>query len=133
LAEALFLLEKSGAVVCGRDGLDEVSSAVETNVFWVTPSGIKTEIIRPEDFGLVQSTTSALGGKAQDNAMTFARLLNGQPDPAQDLVCLNAAFALTTLSPLNRVEALEKVRFALASGEVKRFFATYVKAHSTPG
>ena len=125
LAEALWLLEKQGVVVCGRDGLDEVSSTSETDVFWVTASGIRTEVLSPEDFGLVRSTTPPLGGTAQDNAATFRALLEGQASPTQELVCLNAAFALTTLSPLNRVEALEKVRFALTSGEVERFFARY--------
>ena len=52
----------------------------ETDVFWVTASGISTEVLSPEDFGQVRSTTTPLGGTAQENAATFRELLEGQAE-----------------------------------------------------
>lgn len=53
LAEALLAmgLEK-GCVVHGMDGLDEVSPCAPTQIVWIERSGIRSQVVSPEDFGL---------------------------------------------------------------------------------
>ena len=80
-------------VVCGEEGLDEISIAGPTRVFahgFAAPKRIV-----PEDAGLPRHALAAIrGGDAGDNAAALRRLLQGEAGAYRDAVVLNAAAAL---------------------------------------
>ena len=98
LASALSRLGAQRAlVVCGSDGLDEVTLAGSTDVS-DTQSGNVTEFTwTPQEFGLDPQPLDTLkvDGPAA-SAAVIRDILAGQCGPARDIVVLNAAAALWT-------------------------------------
>ncbi|MBT1073353.1 anthranilate phosphoribosyltransferase [Pelotalea chapellei] len=86
---------RHGFVVCGMDGMDEITLTTETLVAEVQPSGIKLTLINPEQFGLARCSMAALkGGDAAANAAIVRSVLSGEKGPRRDIVLLNAGYAL---------------------------------------
>lgn len=96
---------KRGMVVCGKERLDEISCAGETNAWRLNESGeITTLTLHPHMFGLPTHPLSAVrGGDAEENARIFNRLFNPtmreDPIPAElipilDFVLINAGALL---------------------------------------
>lgn len=82
-------------VVCGLDGLDELSPASESRVSEIKDECVHTYVLSPEDFGLPRARLSDLrGGSAEDNARTIRRILEGEKGPQRDVVVMNAALAI---------------------------------------
>ena len=83
-------------VVCGAEGLDELSIAGPSHVF--THGMVAPGIIAPEDAGLPRHPLDALkGGDAAFNARELRAMLRGDPGynvAYRDAVLLNAAAAL---------------------------------------
>lgn len=104
-------------VVRSSDGMDEVSPHAITQVSQVTPTGIETFEIAPEDFGIARSPAGAIdGGNASQNARVLEAILRGRAHPSLDAFVLNAAAALVVAQGLNPRHAAERAREALASG-----------------
>ena len=96
LAEALAKLgTKRAFVVCGGDGLDEITLNGPTRVLEAVEGGLHEHSWNPSDFGLPSST---LGGMQVDNPQESAEviraLFRGVKGPARDIVLANAAAAL---------------------------------------
>lgn len=86
---------KHAFVVCGLDGLDEISLTGETKVSELKTGKIKTYFVKPTDFGFNASQIEELkGGDVAQNAKIALDILNGKKSPKRDVVVLNAAFAL---------------------------------------
>jgi anthranilate phosphoribosyltransferase len=97
LAGALSLLGVERAwVVHGEDGLDEVTISGNTLVNEVSPQGMRSFEIKPEDFEIKRADLRAIGGgDAEANAKIIRDVLSGKRrDGARDLVLINAAAAL---------------------------------------
>lgn len=96
LAEVLHQLGVQEAmVVSSLEGLDELSLAGPTQVSHLREGKIQTYLLSPEDAGLpCQSHQGLQGGLASENAAILMAIFSGQPGPARDLVCYNAAAAL---------------------------------------
>jgi anthranilate phosphoribosyltransferase len=105
LAAALQQLGGQRAVVlCGQDGLDEVTLAAETDISEVTPQGVRLARWSPEMFGLARSSLDALRVDGpQASAEMIRQVLAGRAGPAREIVLLNAAAALWTV---RQVESL---------------------------
>jgi anthranilate phosphoribosyltransferase len=96
LAEALLMLGTGRAlVVCGEDGLDEVSLAARTRVTSVEAGELHELVWASTDFGLATAphTTMLVGGPAESAAI-IRDVLAGKPGPPRDIVVLNAAAAV---------------------------------------
>ena len=79
-------------VVHGVDGLDELTIADASVVHDVTPAGIRTLEVTPEQLGLERAPITALrGGDATRNAQILRDVLAGSPGAPRDVVVLNAA------------------------------------------
>ena len=82
-------------VVHGMDGLDECSLSAETEVAEVLPHNVRRYRIAPEEFGVARAARESLaGGDAAINVWIIRRILEGEPGPRRDFVCINAAAAL---------------------------------------
>jgi len=83
--------------VHAHDGLDELSLSGPTTVYSATsaaPTLVSTEVV-PADFGLSEAPLSnIIGGNAIENAEILLGVLRGETGPKQDIVLLNAGFAL---------------------------------------
>lgn len=120
VAHALDLMGTSRAwVVCGEDGLDEITLAGRTTVFEVSTGGIEQLTITPGHFDLTRAALDTLrGGTADENAATIQALLEGKlTGPALDLVLMNAAASLYVAEVCDSLQAaVEIARQAVVSG-----------------
>lgn len=82
-------------VVCGMDGMDEVTLTDDTLLFRLENGRITKSRFRPESAGMKRVTPKALtGGNADENAAIARKILAGKRGPKRDAVVLNAAFGL---------------------------------------
>ena len=85
---------QAALIVCGEEGLDEVSCAGATLSQAIGAVDLPSRLA-PGDAGLPCHPISAIrGGDAVHNAAALRALLRGQGGPYRDAVLLNAAVAL---------------------------------------
>lgn len=96
VAEALGDLGSERAlVVAGRDGLDEVSSAVPTDAVLLEDGALTPFIIDPAGLGVAPPADGALaGGDPSENARALRSAIDGEPGAVRDVLVLNAGAAL---------------------------------------
>lgn len=94
-AEAMAMLDyDEAAVICGLEGLDELSPAGPSAVASIGDTGLPT-VVTPDLAGLAPRSLEDLrGGDAAHNADALRRLLLGEPGGYRDAVILNSAAAL---------------------------------------
>ncbi len=135
---------RSAAVFRGDDGLDELTLATTSTVWWVR-DGVVTELsLDPSDLGLDRSPVEALrGGDAAHNAQVVRDLLAGQSGPVRDAVVLNAGIALATASGLVGEpsagalvtavgEGMARAADAIDSGDAQRQLERWISATVAP-
>lgn len=129
VAEALGRLGADDAlVVCGDDGLDEVSLVTGTAGLRVGaaagPVAFRTS---PEALGLEPATSAAIaGGGPAENAAIFERVLGGDEGPHGRLAWINAGVALTVAGTATDPAAgVNLARELLRSGAVRQTFDRY--------
>ena len=85
-----------GVVVCGKDGLDEITLTGETTIYEIREGVITNYTIKPEDFGLQSCDLSELiGGTPIENAkITKDILLGKEKGPKRDVILMNAGMCL---------------------------------------
>lgn len=94
-----YVLERLGSkrafVVCGCDGLDEVTITGETAVSEVHNNEVKSYTLTPEDFGIRRGQADELTGEdAFYNKEILIRVLKGAKGGKRDIVLVNASMAL---------------------------------------
>jgi anthranilate phosphoribosyltransferase len=129
LAEALVVLDTTrSVVVCGSDGLDEVTLTGSTEVTEAAGQ-VRHFQWTPADFGLGTIELRAIQvADPEQSASTIRGVLGGQEGPARDIVLANAAAALWTAgaasSPAAGVaQAAEAVDTSAASDLLVRLAA----------
>ncbi len=82
-------------VVCGEDGLDEITLTGETRVAEWKDGKVKSFFVNPEEYGFSLCYLSDLkGGDAAANAVILRSVLAGAAGAQRDIVLLNAGAAL---------------------------------------
>ncbi|KAF9972804.1 anthranilate phosphoribosyltransferase [Actinomortierella ambigua] len=115
----------SGMVVCGANGLDEISPEGETQVWKLMNGEIVEETISPAQFGLPSHPlTSVKGGGPEENAQILEDLLDNKfqspGHPILDFVLLNAAALLVVAGKADNFEAaVEIARDSVVSGKAR--------------
>jgi anthranilate phosphoribosyltransferase len=109
---------RRGFVVCGSDGMDEITLTGPTTVASVTTAGVSVGRIAPEEFGFKRCTMADLrGGNAQGNAVIVRSVLSGEKGPKLDVVLLNAAYALIAAGKVaDPAEGIKLAAEAIDSG-----------------
>lgn len=109
-------------VVCGEDGVDEISISAATSVLEVTPTGIEKHRWSPEMFGVTRAERSAL--QAEDPASSAAcirQVLAGQQGPCRDVVVINAAAGLWLVHPSRTLQdCASQISAAIDSGSAQQ-------------
>ncbi|MBW8173528.1 anthranilate phosphoribosyltransferase [Ornithinimicrobium sp. Arc0846-15] len=136
---------QSVAVFRGDDGLDEISPAITSHVWWVTDGTVSELILDPREVGVNHPVSALVGGDADFNAGAVQNLLAGEQGAVRDTVVLNAGLALAVLTsgetglaaPTNNSELHDRVRAgmklaedSLDSGAAQQALARWVKATS---
>ncbi len=86
---------RDAAVFRGDDGLDELTTATTSSVWWVRGGQTREHTLDPQRLGLDLHPTSALrGGDAAHNAAVVREVFAGAPGPVRDAVVLNTGLAL---------------------------------------
>ena len=119
MAEALARLGvRHGLIVCGLDGLDEVTTTAATEFLEVREGRLTEGRMDPEQLGVPRAPLEALrGGEAARNAQVAREVLGGMRSPAHDLVMVNAGCALYVADRARTVvEGIAMARETLASG-----------------
>jgi anthranilate phosphoribosyltransferase len=92
---------RAASVFRGDDGLDELTLATTSTVWWVRDGRVVEVALDPTDVGLERQPVEALrGGDAAQNAQVARDLLAGKRGAVRDAVVLNAGIALATASGL---------------------------------
>ncbi|MFT5523922.1 MAG: anthranilate phosphoribosyltransferase [Pirellulaceae bacterium] len=122
LADVLAKLNiKRALVVCGRDGLDEVTLSDITDVTEVADGITRSFTWTPEDFGLTRAGKEEMQAEdPESSAAMIAGILDGKKGPARDIVVLNSAAALWTAGVHeDPMECARQVAAALDSGKAR--------------
>jgi anthranilate phosphoribosyltransferase len=106
---------RSGMVVFGQDGLDEISLSSPTTVCEFSreqdSGGLRTYTISPEDFGFTRCKKEDItGGSPEENAHITRDILRGARGPKRDAVLLNSGAAIHIARPELSVQ--EGIRLA---------------------
>jgi anthranilate phosphoribosyltransferase len=109
-------------VVCGEDGLDEITLTAPTKISELSDGEVTTYTVIPEDFGLKRCMIEELvGGEPQENARIILDIFEGKEGPRRDIVLLNAAPALVASRKARNLEdGLVIAAGAINSGEPMR-------------
>jgi len=82
-------------VICGKDGVDEISISAPTAIRELKEGEITSYTISPEDFGIFSVSSAKIqGGDAATNAAILESIFRGERGPKRDVVVLNAAAAI---------------------------------------
>jgi anthranilate phosphoribosyltransferase len=113
---------RRAVVVCGRDGLDEVTLAGPTAFREVRGGQVRAGEWRPEDFGLEPCGAEALrAASPEESAARVEEVLAGADGPAGRVVLANAAAALWAAERVPSLrEGVELARQALRGGGARR-------------
>lgn len=130
MAHALRALGTSRAMVFhSDDGLDELSISAPTQVMHVSPSGVRSERVAPEDFGLSRAPLASVIARDLEHAAQLMReVVSGQDrGPARDMTLLAAAGALLVADQVSSLgEGVKRASQAIDSGKASAVLAAWV-------
>ncbi len=117
-------------VVHGKDCLDEISLGAATMVGELKNGEIREYEIHPEDYGLqMQSLRNLRVDSAAESKEKLLAVLDNQPGPAREIVCLNAGAALYVANVADSIgDGLAKAREAIASGAARAKLDQFITA-----
>jgi anthranilate phosphoribosyltransferase len=118
-----------GYVARGTDGIDEITTTGPTEVYevnagtylqyYVLPIEIGVAVARPEDLA---------GGDAKTNARLAKGVLSGEKGPARDIVCVNAAAALSAAGLADDIQdGLQHAADSIDSGKAAAVLDRWVE------
>ncbi len=120
------VLQKLGShhvlVVHARDGLDEISIAVETDVAELKDGQIRHFSVSPEMFGLKRNSLDGLKAEdAQQSLKIIRSVLEDTAGPARDIVCINAGAAIYAAGVADSLEdGVKRADKAISSGDAHK-------------
>jgi anthranilate phosphoribosyltransferase len=130
LAEALAELgTRRALLVCGRDGLDEVSLSAPTLVREVRGGRVSSDEWTPADFGLAACDLEELRSDDPETSTAMLRaVLHNEGGATRRVVLANAAAALLAAERVDSLrQGVERAEAALASGGARRVLETLVE------
>jgi len=106
-------------VVHAEDGMDEISIGAPTHVAELKDGKVTTYTVEPADFGMRSAPLDSLRVNSADESLAMIRgVLDGEPGPARDIVCLNAGAAIYVAGLADTLAAgVEAAQAAIDSGK----------------
>jgi anthranilate phosphoribosyltransferase len=120
--------------VRGQDGLDEITTTADTQVFELKNGKIKEFILSPSEFGIKKvNIKELLGSDKNANAKIATEVLDGKRGPQRDIVCLNAGAALYVAGVTRSIkEGFELANITIDSGRAKEKLRLFVEFTNKP-
>lgn len=119
-----------GVVVCGNDGLDEITLTGETVVYEIRFGEITSYSIAPEQFGLNRCELSDLvGGDPKENAKITEDILSGKERGAKrDVILMNAGMSLYLgIDDITLADGIKMAADLIDSGKAYAKMAEFIK------
>ena len=109
-------------VVCGSDGMDELTTTGVSYVASLDKGNIDKFEITPKDAGLPEAKLSELkGGDSKFNAIAIKEMLGGKLTPYRNIVLLNSAATLIVAEKTNNLkEGIKMAEESIDSGRASR-------------
>ena len=109
-------------VVCGSDGMDELTTTGVSYVASLDKGNIDKFEITPKDAGLPEAKLSELkGGDSKINAIAIKEMLGGKLTPYRNIVLLNSAATLIVAEKTNNLkEGIKMAEESIDSGRASR-------------
>jgi len=117
--------DKKYSIVHALDGYDEISLTGSAKVI----NNASEKMINPSDFGVETLSQQAIhgGDSVASSAKIFTHILDGQGTIAQNnVVCANAALAISTVKNIPISESFTLAKESLHSGQAKKRFKKLV-------
>ncbi|WP_417195952.1 anthranilate phosphoribosyltransferase [Bizionia sp.] len=117
--------DKKYSIVHALDGYDEISLTGSAKVI----NNASEKMINPSDFGVETLSQQAIhgGDSVASSAKIFTHILDGQGTIAQNnVVCANAALAISTVKNIPISESFALAKESLHSGQAKKRFKKLV-------
>jgi anthranilate phosphoribosyltransferase len=108
--------DRNFTILHSLDGYDEISLTCPTKFISNTQEGV----LNPSNFGVRQLLQSEIeGGKTiEESAQMFMNIISGQGTEAQNnVVCANAAMAISTVNGVSPLDAFQLAKESLISGK----------------
>jgi len=120
---------KSGMVVYGQDGLDEISLSSPTSICEFRGGKFQTYTMEPEQFGFARCSKEELtGGTPAENAHITRDILSGVQGPKRNAVLLNSAAAIHIAKPeVSIKEGIAIAAETIDSGKAKAQLEQFIK------
>jgi anthranilate phosphoribosyltransferase len=122
-------------VVCGHDGMDELTTTTTSKVTELANGKLSTFTLNPLEVGIPIATPEDLaGGGPRENAQAISELLYGAPGAFRDIVVLNTAAALVVAELANDLIAgIAMAKQAIDTGRAKAALAKLVETSNRGG
>ena len=106
-------------VVCGADGMDEISFSGDTFVAELRNGKVREYTLNPHQFGLgLHNVGSIKVSNADESKSMLLDVLSGKPGAARDIVLLNAGAAIYVAGLTDTLQAgVDQAAHALDSGK----------------
>lgn len=127
---------RTGAVVCGAGGYDELTTLGPADVAYVRGGEIRLDILDPAAFGFVpcEPEELAVSGPEEGVAVLRELLEGGGPEPMRAMLSLNVGFGLYLLRPEQTLAAcMAEAKRAVSSGIAGRYVAKLLRQRRAPG
>lgn len=120
---------KSGMVVFGTDGLDEISMSAVTQVCEIRNGEFKSYTLDPREYGFTFCDKAALvGGMPDENATITKKILEGEKSPCRDAVVINSAVALyLSRDDITLKDAITEIEDVIDSGKALNKLNDWIK------
>ena len=131
LAETLKKLgSKHVMIVCGSDGLDEITTTTKTYIAELKNNEIINYELKPEDYGLNKADPSELiGDSPAVNAHKILKLLDGEKGAFRNIVILNAAAAIYIFGIAENIKhGMELANKSIDEGNARSSLEKLIKA-----
>ena len=106
-------------VVCGADGMDEISFAGDTFVAELKNGKVQEYTLNPQQFGLgLHNVSSIKVSNAEESKTMLLDVLSGKHGAARDIVLLNAGAAIYVAGLTDSLQAgVDEAAHVLDSGK----------------
>lgn len=111
---------KRAMIVCGSDGMDEITVTGKTLVNEIIDGKIVVYEIDPHDYGIEYAAASDItGGDGKENAESAKSIFNGEKSSRRDIIVLNSAAGIYIGGKADSYkEAVEIAKQTIDSGKV---------------
>jgi anthranilate phosphoribosyltransferase len=122
-----------GYVARGTDGIDEITTTGPTEIYEVNAGTFLQYYILPIEIGIAVARPEDLtGGDAETNARVARAVLSGEKGPARDIVCVNAAAALSAVGLADDIQhGLQGAAESIDSGKAANVLERWVEVSNS--